>query len=331
MKTQAAAIEFGTSKVVTVFAESGGFARCEIIGSGTVYYDGYKGGVWNRPDLLAEAVRNSINAAELEAKTRIHSVYVGVPCEYIQIRVAEAEVAINSADERVGDDQINAVQDAAADKLRLADVQATVIHRSPAWFSVDGGKHTMSILGVRGKRLRASVSFILADPAFMEDICELLSMLGITVMGFMAPVLGQTLLMLPQTYMNLSGEAVGEAARFYKVPPGRVIVVSDEMALPPGVIRVRPGGSAGGHNGLKSIIAALGTEQFPRIRLGVGEPPHPDYDTADWVLGRFAGEDVKLMEDAAARAAQAVRSYITDGAEKTMGRFNQKHAGPSHH
>lgn len=109
MKTQAAAIEFGTSKVVTVFAESGGFARCEIIGSGTVYYDGYKGGVWNRPDLLAEAVRNSINAAELEAKTRIHSVYVGVPCEYIQIRVAEAEVAINSADERVGDDQINAV------------------------------------------------------------------------------------------------------------------------------------------------------------------------------------------------------------------------------
>ena len=197
MKTQAAAIEFGTSKVVTVFAESGGFARCEIIGSGTVYYDGYKGGVWSRPDLLAEAVRNSINAAELEAKTRIHSVYVGVPCEYIQIRVAEAEVAINSADERVGDDQINAVQDAAADKLRLADVQATVIHRSPAWFSVDGGKHTMSILGVRGKRLRASVSFILADPAFMEDICELLSMLGITVMGFMAPVLGQTLLMLP--------------------------------------------------------------------------------------------------------------------------------------
>ncbi|HIV21425.1 MAG TPA: aminoacyl-tRNA hydrolase [Candidatus Scatomorpha stercorigallinarum] len=141
----------------------------------------------------------------------------------------------------------------------------------------------------------------------------------------------KTLLMLPQTYMNLSGEAVGEAARFYKVPPGRVIVVSDEMALPPGVIRVRPGGSAGGHNGLKSIIAALGTEQFPRIRLGVGEPPHPEYDTADWVLGRFAGEDVKLMEDAAARAAQAVRSYITDGAEKTMGRFNQKHAGPSHH
>ena len=86
MKTQAAAIEFGTSKIVTVFAESGGFSRCEIIGAGSVYYDGYKNGVWNRPDLLAEAVRNSISAAELEAKTRIHSVYVGVPCEYIQIR-----------------------------------------------------------------------------------------------------------------------------------------------------------------------------------------------------------------------------------------------------
>ena len=141
----------------------------------------------------------------------------------------------------------------------------------------------------------------------------------------------KVLLMLPQTLMNLSGEAVGPAAKFYKLPPERVLVFSDEIALPPGSVRIRTGGSAGGHNGLKSIIAALGTDQFPRIRLGVGEPPHPEYDTADWVLGRFAGEDVKLMEDAAARAAQAVRSYITDGAEKTMGRFNQKHAGPSHH
>lgn len=135
------------------------------------------------------------------------------------------------------------------------------------------------------------------------------------------------LLMLPQTFMNLSGEAVAQAARFYKVPPERVIAVSDEMALPPGVIRVRPSGSAGGHNGLKSIIACLGTEAFPRIRLGVGEPPRPDYDAADWVLGRFQGRDAELMASAAERAAEAAESYILNGAEKTMSKFNGRAQG----
>lgn len=136
----------------------------------------------------------------------------------------------------------------------------------------------------------------------------------------------RVLLMLPQTFMNLSGEAVGQAARFYKLPPERVLVVSDEMALPPGVIRVRTGGSAGGHNGLKSIIEQLGTDRFPRVRMGVGAPPHPDYDTADWVLSSFKNRDAALMADAAARAAEAVESYIRDGPDKTMGKFNAKPA-----
>ena len=87
----------------------------------------------------------------------------------------------------------------------------------------------------------------------------------------------KVLLMKPQTFMNLSGEAVGQAARFYKIPPERVLVVSDEISLPLGKLRVRPKGSAGGHNGLKSIIASLGSDAFPRIRIGVGAPPHPDY------------------------------------------------------
>ena len=103
------------------------------------------------------------------------------------------------------------------------------------------------------------------------------------------------LLMEPQTYMNLSGEAVGEAARFYKVPAEHVIVVSDEMALPPGSLRIRQSGSAGGHNGLKSIIAHLGTDAFPRIRLGIGEPEH---EPVDWVLGRFQGADAEAVEKA---------------------------------
>ena len=129
------------------------------------------------------------------------------------------------------------------------------------------------------------------------------------------------LLMEPQTYMNLSGEAVGEAARFYKVPAEHVIVVSDEMALPPGSLRIRQSGSAGGHNGLKSIIVHLGTDAFPRIRLGIGEPEH---EPVDWVLGRFQGADAEAVEKACESAAQAIKCYITEGPERAMSKFNRR-------
>ena len=132
----------------------------------------------------------------------------------------------------------------------------------------------------------------------------------------------KVLLMKPQTFMNLSGEAAGEAARFYKIPSQHVLVVSDEIALPIGKLRVRAKGSAGGHNGLKSIIACLGTEEFPRIRLGVGAPPHPDYDMADWVLASFKNQDAEDMAKSAARAAEAVECYILHGPEQTMNRYN---------
>lgn len=132
------------------------------------------------------------------------------------------------------------------------------------------------------------------------------------------------LLMKPQTYMNLSGEAVEEAVRYYKIEPAHVLVVSDEMALPPGRIRIRTKGSAGGHNGLKNIIAHLGTEEFPRIRLGVGEPPHPDYDVKDWVLSTFKNQDAEDMARAAEHAAAAAECYITEGPEKAMNKFNNK-------
>ena len=129
------------------------------------------------------------------------------------------------------------------------------------------------------------------------------------------------LLMEPQTYMNLSGEAVGEAARFYKVPSEHVIVVSAEMALTPGSLRIRQSGSAGGHNGLKSIIAHLGTDQFPRIRLGIGEPEH---EPVDWVLGKFTGSDAEAIADACKRAAAAIECYISEGPDRAMTKYNRK-------
>ena len=132
----------------------------------------------------------------------------------------------------------------------------------------------------------------------------------------------KVLLMKPQTFMNLSGEAVGEAARFYKLPPERVLVISDDVSLPVGKLRIRKGGSAGGHNGLKSIIQHLGTDQFPRIKVGVGQKPHPDYDMADWVLSKFAGEDLKTITEAIRKAADAVECLIQEGPDKAMNRFN---------
>ena len=132
----------------------------------------------------------------------------------------------------------------------------------------------------------------------------------------------KVLLMKPITYMNLSGEAVGEAARFFKIPADHVLVLSDDVSLPVGKLRIRKGGSAGGHNGLKSIIQHLGTDQFPRVKIGVGEKPHPDYDMADWVLGKFAGEDLKTITQAIQRAGKAAECYIHDGPDQAMNRFN---------
>ena len=123
----------------------------------------------------------------------------------------------------------------------------------------------------------------------------------------------KVILVKPQTYMNNSGEAVAPAAKFYKVPPEHILVVSDEIHLQPGRLRIRTKGSAGGHNGLKSIIACLGTDAFPRIRIGVGAPPHPDYDMPDWVLGTFRGADKTAMDDAAARAAEACAAISATG------------------
>ena len=134
---------------------------------------------------------------------------------------------------------------------------------------------------------------------------------------------GETvMLMKPQTFMNLSGEAVAQAVSFYKLAPDHVIVVSDEVALPIGKLRIRTKGSAGGHNGLRNIIALLGTDQFPRIRIGVGAAPHPDYDMADWVLSSFKGKDAEDILAAAARAAEAVECYITKGADRAMNLYN---------
>lgn len=132
----------------------------------------------------------------------------------------------------------------------------------------------------------------------------------------------RVLFLKPQTFMNLSGEAVRDAAAFYKVPPERIVVLFDDISLEVGRLRVRAKGSAGGQNGVKSIIYHLQSDQFPRVKIGIGGKPHPDYDLADWVLSKFQGEDLQKIDEAAQRAWQAAEEIIRNGAAAAAQRFN---------
>ena len=133
----------------------------------------------------------------------------------------------------------------------------------------------------------------------------------------------RVLLMKPTTYMNNSGVAIGEAAAFYKIPPENVIVLHDEISFDVGVIRIRRKGSAGGHNGLKSIIAHLSSDAFPRIKIGVGKKPSPDYDLVDFVLGRFSAEDLKTLKEKNSEIISATELMVDGKIEEAMNKFSK--------
>ena len=133
----------------------------------------------------------------------------------------------------------------------------------------------------------------------------------------------RVLLMKPETFMNLSGEAIAAAASFYKIPPECVIVLHDEISFEPGKIRIRRKGSAGGHNGLKSIIASLGSDAFPRIKIGVGQKPSPDYDLVDWVLGKFPEEDRLSLSSQLPSVKDAVSLIVSGKIDEAMNKFSK--------
>ena len=129
--------------------------------------------------------------------------------------------------------------------------------------------------------------------------------------------------MKPTTYMNNSGVAIGEAAAFYKIPPENVIVLHDEISFDPGIVRIRRKGSAGGHNGLKSIIAHLSSEDFPRIKIGVGKKPSPEYDLANWVLGKFAQSDLDAINSRLADIYDAVVYTVRGNIDEAMCKYSK--------
>ena len=129
-------------------------------------------------------------------------------------------------------------------------------------------------------------------------------------------------LLKPQTFMNLSGRSVLQLSAYFSIPPQRIIVLFDDISLPPGRLRIRADGSAGGHNGIKSIIAEIGSQSFPRIKIGVGAKPHPEQDLADWVLSGFSANEQKELHSALERAADAALCIVDKGVGEASNRYN---------
>ncbi len=194
MKSTIAAIDFGTSKIVTLVAETSGTQRCDIVGAGIAMYDGFLEGEWNNAVLLNEAIGKSISEAENQSKRKIREVNVGVPGEFTRVYAVETTVTIQGADPHVTARHVEKIF-ANADK-QLSPVRGVVVHRSPAWFMVDGGKKTLEPVGLKGTELKALVSFVVADAFFLDDVMARLRDMNITVSGFFSSSTGEAMLYL---------------------------------------------------------------------------------------------------------------------------------------
>ena len=194
-----------------------------------------------------------------------------------------------------------------------------------AFFKSSGYQWLLVCLGNPGKdyeNTRHNIGFMAADELARRENVKI-NKLRYRALSGEVTVAGQRVLVLkPQTYLNLSGESVKLAGGFYKIPPERVLVISDDVSLPLGKLRIRAGGSAGGHNGLKNIIQHLGTDQFPRIKVGVGAPQHPEHEMVDWVIGNFTPSEKKVVGEAIAKALDAVECIIKDGVQQAQNKFN---------
>ncbi|HEX4381710.1 MAG TPA: aminoacyl-tRNA hydrolase [Myxococcales bacterium] len=173
--------------------------------------------------------------------------------------------------------------------------------------------------GAKYERTRHNIGFRIAEVAARK----LGVALGETRWNAVLGQAAQTAVLLPQSFMNLSGEPTGQAARFWKVPPGEIVIVHDDMDLELGRIQVKQGGGDGGHNGLRSLKQHLGTPEFVRVRFGVGRPP-PQWEGADWVLGKFSAEEEDVLRELIPQAAEAAVTAVQQGALLAMNKHNRR-------
>lgn len=169
---------------------------------------------------------------------------------------------------------------------------------------------------------RHNAGFLTLDRLCVEEDFKINKIKFKSLMGEVRLSGHRCIVIKPQTFMNNSGEAVREVCSFYKIPPENVIVIFDDISLPCGKLRIRRKGSDGGHNGIKSIIYHLNSDNFPRVKMGVGAKPHPDYDLADWVLSTFKKDEMEDFKSAVADACEAVKLIIDGKTDVAMNRFN---------
>ena len=322
MKTMAAAIDFGTSKVVTLVAESGGYHRCDIIGAGQVPYDGYTDGYWNTPEKVSEAIQASIQEAENQSHRRITEIHVGVPGEYCRVYVIESTLQLQGVDPHVTPADVDRIF-AIADE-NLQPVRGIIIHRSPAWFTVDDGKKTMEPVGMKGSTLKTLVSFVVADEFFLNDINRRMQALGVEVAGFFSLPMGESLLFLPPEdrdrtavlldvgYLNTEIMAVeGDALVYHKVIPiGGAHITVDltyglevPMAVAEQIKRNYIFGMPGGDN-IEAMLDNGRTESFERDAVARVLEPRVD---------EIADEIRKNLDESGVRLGSWSNVYLTGG------------------
>lgn len=205
------------------------------------------------------------------------------------------------------------------DLFRLVEKKEKAVDTAPVSWIVAG----LGNIGAKYEKTRHNAGFMAID-SIAEAIGVRINSVKFDATVAEANIGGQrVLLMKPTTLMNNSGVAIGKAASFYKIPPERVLVLHDEISFDAGIIRIRRKGSAGGHNGLKSIIEHLGKDTFPRIKIGVGQKPHPEYDLVDWVLGKFPEADLQRIKDRYSDIRHATELILSDKIDDAMCRYSK--------
>ena len=200
------------------------------------------------------------------------------------------------------------------------------IKKTPSAHGVSGKVEWLVVglgnIGPKYENTRHNAGFLTIDALAAQYHCKVdrlkfKAMIGEALIGDV-----RCLLMKPTTFMNSSGEAIAEAMRFYKIPPEQVLVIYDDISLDVGALRIRRKGSDGGHNGIKSVTCETGSDTFPRIKLGVGKKPHPDYDLVAWVLSKFTPAERQQLDAAIDRACQAVPLMVSGQIDKAMNQYN---------
>lgn len=195
MKKATAVLDFGTSKVLVLLAEESAYQKVTITSAGMAQYDGFMNGEWNAPSEVSDAIASAVEVAENKVGTHIKEVYVGVPGEFVRVYVIESSVALQGADPKVTSADVEKLQRQATEMLDRPT--GVIIHRSPAWFKVDGGQKTLEPVDQKGSTLEGMIGFVLADQFFINDVTERLKELGIEVRGFFSTSVGEAMQMIP--------------------------------------------------------------------------------------------------------------------------------------